>query len=245
MRDQKCDVAGAGTGCEGRMRLLLVEDSERLQELLSESLKSAGYLLDVVATVAELFSSVAAVNYDLLIIDLGLPDGDGLAAIRKLRAMGKSVPILIITARGSVDDRISGLDSGADDYLIKPFNHAELLARVRALLRRPSELQGPILRRGKTEFDQAKDEVRCSGRPVPLRLSERRLLAALMRRSGAVVAKSAIEGTLSQFSRELSPNAVEALVSRLRRALSETESGIAIETVRGVGYRLVEEEESR
>jgi DNA-binding response OmpR family regulator len=227
------------------MRLLLVEDSERLQELLSESLKSAGYLLDVVATVAELFSSVAAVNYDLLIIDLGLPDGDGLAAIRKLRAMGKSVPILIITARGSVDDRISGLDSGADDYLIKPFNHAELLARVRALLRRPSELQGPILRRGKTEFDQAKDEVRCSGRPVPLRLSERRLLAALMRRSGAVVAKSAIEGTLSQFSRELSPNAVEALVSRLRRALSETESGIAIETVRGVGYRLVEEEESR
>jgi DNA-binding response OmpR family regulator len=225
------------------VRLLLAEDSERLQELLSESLKNAGYMLDVVATAAELFSSVAATKYDLLIIDLGLPDGDGLGAIRDLRATGMSLPILIITARGSIDDRIVGLDSGADDYLIKPFNHAELLARIRALLRRPSELQGPVLRRGRTEFDQAKDEVRCSGRPMQLRLSERRLLAALMRRSGAVVVKSAIEGTLSQFSRDLSPNAVEALVSRLRKALSDAESGIVIETVRGVGYRLIEEDE--
>src|SRR4029077_8148794 len=157
----------------GKMRLLLVEDSERLQELLSESLKSAGYMLDVVATVADLFSSVAAASYDLLIIDLGLPDGDGLAAIRSLGASGISRPILIITARGSIDDRISGLDAGADDYLTKPFNHAELLARVRALLRRPSDLQGPLLRRGRTEFDQAKDEVRCSGHLVQLRLSER------------------------------------------------------------------------
>jgi DNA-binding response OmpR family regulator len=224
------------------VRLLLAEDSERLQELLSESLKQAGYMLDVVATAAELFSSVAATKYDLLIIDLGLPDGDGLSAIRDLRATGMSVPILIITARGSIDDRIVGLDSGADDYLIKPFNHAELLARIRALLRRPSELQGPVLRRGRTEFDQAKDEVRCSGRSIQLRLSERRLLAELMRRSGAVVAKSAIEGTLSQSSRDLSPNAVEALISRLRRALSDAGSGIVIETVRGVGYRLTEED---
>jgi two-component system, OmpR family, response regulator len=224
------------------VRLLLAEDSERLQELLSESLKQAGYMLDVVATAAELFSSVGATKYDLLIIDLGLPDGDGLSAIRDLRATGMSVPILIITARGSIDDRIVGLDSGADDYLIKPFNHAELLARIRALLRRPSELQGPVLRRGRTEFDQAKDEVRCSGRSIQLRLSERRLLAELMRRSGAVVAKSAIEGTLSQSSRDLSPNAVEALISRLRRALSDAGSGIVIETVRGVGYRLTEED---
>src|SRR5436190_4609494 len=226
----------------GKVRLLLAEDSERLQELLSESLKQAGYMLDVVATAAELFSSVAATKYDLLIIDLGLPDGDGLSAIRDLRATGMSVPILIITARGSIDDRIVGLDSGADDYLIKPVNHAELLARIRALLRRPSELQGPVLRRGRTEFDQAKDEVRCSGRSIQLRLSERRLLAELMRRSGAVVAKSAIEGTLSQSSRDLSPNAVEALISRLRRALSDAGSGIVIETVRGVGYRLTEED---
>jgi two-component system OmpR family response regulator len=224
------------------VRLLLAEDSERLQELLSESLKNAGYMLDVVATAAELLSSVAATKYDLLIIDLGLPDGDGLSAIRSLLATGVSLPILIVTARGSIDDRIMGLDSGADDYLTKPFNHAELLARVRALLRRPSELQGPVLRRGRTEFDREKDEVCCSGQLIQLRLSERRLLATLMRRSGAVVVKSAIEGTLSQFSRELSPNAVEALVSRLRKALSDADSGIVIETVRGVGYRLIEED---
>ena len=140
------------------MRLLLVEDSLRLQELLADPLRRAGYGLDAVGTVAELLGSVAAIQYDLI----------------------------IVTARGSIEDRVSGLDSGADDYLIKPFNHAELLARVRALLRRPTELQGPVLRFGKTELDEAKGEVSCSGTAIELRLSERRLLAVLMRRSGSV-----------------------------------------------------------
>ena len=110
------------------MRLLLVKDSLRLQELLADPLRRAGYGLDAVGTVAELLSSVAVVQYDLIIVDLGLPDGDGLTAIRSLRSMRHSTPILIITARGSVEDRVIGLDSGVDDYLIKPFNHAELLA---------------------------------------------------------------------------------------------------------------------
>lgn len=223
------------------MRLLLVEDSQRLQELLGDSLTSAGYRLDKAATVAELDSMIEAVNYDLLIVDLGLPDGDGLTAIRALRAKGVTTPILIITARGSIDDRVSGLDSGADDYLIKPFNHSELLARVRALLRRPSDLHGPILKRGSLEFDDAKGEVRSGGKLVELRLSERRLLGTLMRRSGTVVTKAAIEEGLSQFGRELSSNAVEALVSRVRKALAEAGSEVSIETVRGVGYRLVED----
>lgn len=148
------------------MRLLLLEDSKRLQELLSESLATAGYKLDVASTIAELFSMIEAINYDLLIVDLGLPDGDGLSAIKRLRARGTTAPILIITARGGVDDRVSGLDSGADDYLIKPFNHSELLARVRALLRRPADMHGPILRRGSLEFEEAKGEVRCGGKPV-------------------------------------------------------------------------------
>jgi DNA-binding response OmpR family regulator len=220
------------------MRLLLVEDSVRLQELLAEPLNRAGFGLDAVATTAELFGSVAAVQYDLLIIDLGLPDGDGLDAIRSLRAMGLSVPILIITARGTVEDRVGGLDSGADDYLIKPFNHAELLARVRALLRRPPEFLGPVLRAGKTEIDAATGEVRCSGKCIDLRLSERRLLAILMRRSGSVVPKAALEDALSEFGRELSANAVETLVSRVRKALGDVPSGITIETVRGLGYQL-------
>jgi DNA-binding response OmpR family regulator len=225
------------------MRLLLVEDSERLRDLLAHPLRAAGYGLDAVGSVAELFSSVACVQHDLIIIDLGLPDGDGLDAIRTLRAMGLVTPILIITARGSIDDRVSGLDSGADDYLIKPFNHAELLARVRALLRRPSELQGPVLRKGNIELDEATGQVRCGDKTIELRLSERRLLAVLLRRAGSVVPKSAIEEALSEFGRELTANAVEALVSRTRKALADAHSGIAIETVRGIGYLLKEENE--
>ena len=220
------------------MRLLLVKDSLRLQELLADPLRRAGYGLDAVGTVAELLSSVAVVQYDLIIVDLGLPDGDGLTAIRSLRSMRHSTPILIITARGSVEDRVIGLDSGVDDYLIKPFNHAELLAHVRTLLRRPSELQGPVLKFGGVELDEARGEVSCCGKPIELRLSERRLLAVLMRRGGSVVAKSTIEDALSEIGRELSANAVEVLVSRLRKALSEGSAGATIETVRGIGYRL-------
>ena len=161
-----------------------------------------------------------------------------MAAIRTLRSMGHSTPILIMTARGSIEDRVIGLDSGADDYLIKPFNHAELLARVRALLRRPLELQGPVLKFGGVELDEARGEVSCSGKPIELRLSERRLLAVLMRRSGRVVPKSVLEDALSEIGREISINGIEVLVSRARKALVEQSTGVTIEVVRGTGYRL-------
>ena len=224
------------------MRVLLVEDNERLRELLSEALKSADYVVDGVATVRELLNSVATANYDLLIVDLGLPDEEGLNAIRTLRSTGFSRPILIITARGSIDDRVTGLDSGADDYLIKPFHHAELLARVRALLRRPYDFQGTVLRFGNIELDQATLEVRCLGRLIELPLGQQRLLATLMRGHGRLIPKSSIEEALSAFDRDISTNALEALLSRLRKALSEIDSGIVIQTVRGVGYRLTEQE---
>jgi two-component system, OmpR family, response regulator len=220
------------------MHILLVEDNLRLQELIEQALRDAGYRVDLATTVAELLAAAASVPYDLLIVDLMLPDGDGLDAIRTLRARRSSVPILIMTARGSIDDRVRGLDAGADDYLIKPIHQAELLAHVRALLRRPAEVMGPILRTGNTEFDEAMAEVRCSGKPVRLRLRERRLLALLMRRSGFLVSKNMIEEALSEFGREISANAIEALISRIRRALSDARSGVIIETVRGVGYRL-------
>ena len=220
------------------MHILLVEDNLRLQELIEQALRDAGYRVDLATTVAELLAAAASVQYDLLIVDLMLPDGDGLDAIRALRARRSSVPILIMTARGSIDDRVRGLDAGADDYLIKPIHQAELLAHVRALLRRPSEVMGPILRTGNTEFDEAMAEVRCSGKPVRLRLRERRLLALLMRRSGFLVSKNMIEEALSEFGREMSANAIEALISRIRRSLSDARSDVVIETVRGVGYRL-------
>ena len=223
------------------MRVLLVEDSDRLQQLLAESLRSSGYSVDLVGTAAQFRTNATAIKYDLIVLDLGLPDEDGLIAIKTLRSHGLTTPILIITARGSIEERVTGLDSGADDYLTKPFNHGELLARARALLRRPLQVLSPSLREGNTEIDEAKSEVRCSGRTVDLRLSERRLLALLMRRAGRVVAKSAIEEALSEFDRELTANAIEALVSRLRKALNNNDSGIAIDTVRGVGYRLREE----
>jgi len=223
---------------DSKMHILLVEDNLRLQELIEQALRGAGYRVDLATTVAELLTAAAAVAYDLLIVDLMLPDGDGLDAIRTLRAQRFSVPILIMTARGSIDDRVRGLDAGADDYLIKPIHQAELLAHVRALLRRPAEVMGPILRIGNTEFDEAMAEVRCSGKPVRLRLRERRLLALLMRRSGFLVSKNMIEEALSEFGREMSANAIEALISRIRRALSDARSDVVIETVRGVGYRL-------
>ncbi len=220
------------------MRLLLVEDNPRLQSLLSEALNAAGFGVDVVGTVAEFEISAATSKYELMIVDLGLPDGDGLAAIRKLRSEGHSTPILVVTARGTIDERVTGLDAGADDYMTKPFNNAEFLARVRALLRRPADVVGPLIEIGNTSVNAVNLEVRCQGQPVDLRFSERRLLLLLMRRPGALVPKSTLETSLSEFGRDVTANAVEALVSRTRRTLSEAGSDIQIETVRGIGYTL-------
>jgi DNA-binding response OmpR family regulator len=220
------------------VQLLIVEDNLRLQQLLADALRRASYEVDTVATVAELLNSIAVAQYELIIVDLGLPDGDGLGAIRTLRSMGHATPVLIMTARASIGDRVSGLDSGADDYLIKPFNDAELLARVRALLRRPSELQGPTLKFGGLELDEVRGEVSCSGKPIELRLSQRRLLAVLMRRGGRIVPKSNLEDALSESARELSTNGLEVLVSRTRKTLVERSTGVTIEVVRGTGYRL-------
>ncbi len=220
------------------MRLLLCEDNPRLQSLLGETLNAAGYGIDAVGTVADLHSSAAATQYDVIVIDLGLPDGDGLAAIRALRAGGLATPILIITARGSIDERVAGLDAGADDYLTKPFNNSEFLARVRALLRRPADVIGPMIKVGNTTATVANLEVLCNDKPVDLRLSERRLLLLLMRRAGNLVPKSVLESSLSEFGRDVSANAVEALVSRARKTLGDAGSDIQIETVRGVGYTL-------
>jgi DNA-binding response OmpR family regulator len=223
------------------MRLLLLEDSARLRELLGETLRDAGYSLDVVATAKEFLKSIDGVNYDLLIIDLGLPDGDGLDIIKALRSGGTAVPILVVTARSSVHDRIAGLDLGADDYLVKPFNHSELLARVRALLRRPVTLAGPEFHIGQLSFREATGEVICGSAPLRLRPSEIRLFSLLLRNASTVVTKAAIEQTLSEFGKEITPNAVEVLVSRLRKALNEANTGVSLVTVRGSGYLLKED----
>lgn len=222
------------------MRLLLVEDSVRLRDLLAERVRGAGWRLDAVGSVGAAGDAMRSVLYDLILIDLGLPDGDGKSLIRSFRAQGSPVPILVLTARGSIDDRVEALDCGADDYLVKPFNHVELLARCRALLRRSGPHRSERIEVGRLDFDPASGSVRVGGDIVPVSPRERSLLELLLRHADRVVPKERIEVALSAFGEEISTNAVELAISRLRRRLDAVDPGITIETVRGAGYLLRE-----
>ena len=222
------------------MRLLLVEDNVRLRESIGESLRRGGYRLDGVGSGAEFRAAWRQIAYDLVIVDLTLPDGDGLDLIRELRAARCATPVMVITARTAIDERVTGLDSGADDYLVKPFHQAELLARVRAVLRRPHDIRAETIQAGQLVLHEATGDVCANGQMLELRPRERHLLAVLLRRAGATVPKTAIEAALSEFDRELSANAIEVLMCRLRKALGEKQTGVVIETVRGIGYALKE-----
>ncbi|MCW6512811.1 response regulator transcription factor [Lichenifustis flavocetrariae] len=223
------------------MRLLLAEDSARLRDLLMERIRGVGWMLDTVGTIAAAVEASRSILYDLILIDLGLPDGDGKSLIKSLRAQGSSVPILVLTARGSIDDRVEALDCGADDFLMKPFNHVEFLARCRALLRRSGPHRAECIEFGRLEFDPASGSVRVGGDIVPVSPRERSLLELLLRHADRVVPKERIEIALSAFGEEISTNAVELAISRLRRRLDPTHPGITIETVRGAGYLLRED----
>ncbi|MBM7048991.1 MULTISPECIES: response regulator transcription factor [Rhizobium] len=222
------------------MRILLVEDNARLRELVSEAIHEAGWRIDALATAEEGRLALASASYDLLLLDLGLPDEDGLSLLKSLRIQKFQLPVLILTARGAIDERIAGLDAGADDYLAKPFNNGELIARVRALMRSAPSTVMPILEFASLEFELASRQVRCNNREVPLMPSEKALLELLMRDGGKVVSKRRIENAVSEFGDERSANAIELAVSRLRKKLEAQPAGVRIETVRGVGYMLRE-----
>ncbi|SHO67500.1 two-component system, OmpR family, response regulator TctD [Pseudoxanthobacter soli DSM 19599] len=222
------------------MRLLLIEDSARLRELVTETVREAGWRIDAFGSAAEGRLALDAAAFDLVLLDLGLPDEDGLDLLRGIRKGGCQMPVLVLTARGAVDERIAGLDAGADDYLVKPFNNGELLARIRALLRRAPSVAMPVLEFAGLRFDVQAMAARCGDEDLPLAPSERSLLELLMRNGGKVVPKRRIEGMLSEFGDEKSANAVELAVSRLRRKLEGRPTGTAIETIRGVGYLLRE-----
>jgi DNA-binding response OmpR family regulator len=219
------------------MRLLIGEHNGQLQNVAVNALRSAGFGVDIAKTAAELRSVVADVNYELMILNASLFGGEGTSSemVRALRQDGLRVPILVISGNVAVDQCVKILDSGADDCLAKPFNNRELLARVRALLRRTPGIPKSVLRVGNIEADEA--EVRCSGKPVDLRLKERRLLTILLRQHGRVVPKEMLASALSDG--DVSLNAIEALVSRVRARLRAVQSGIIISTVYGIGYRLV------
>lgn len=222
------------------MRILLVEDSARLRELVSEAIREAGWRIDALTTAEEGRLALVAASYDLLLLDLGLPDEDGLSLLKSLRTEKFQLPVLILTARAAIDERIAGLDAGADDYLTKPFNNGELIARVRALMRRAPSTVMPTLEFAGLEFDLASRQVRCDNVDLPLMPSEKALLELLMRDGGKVVSKRRIENAVSEFGDERSANAIELAVSRLRKKLEGQPAGVKIETVRGVGYMLRE-----
>lgn len=222
------------------MRILLVEDSARLRELVSETVRDAGWKIDAFATAELGRSALADRDYDLILLDLGLPDEDGIDVLKSLRAAKMQTPVLVLTARGAIDERIVGLDAGADDYLAKPFHNGELIARIRALMRRAPVTLMPVLEYGSLQMDVASRRVMCSGAEIALAPSEKGLLELLMRNGGKVVAKSRIEHAFSEFGDERSSNAVELAVSRLRKKLDGHPTGMSIETIRGVGYMMRE-----
>jgi DNA-binding response OmpR family regulator len=220
------------------MRLLLVEDTERLRELLTDAVHGAGWRIDAFGCLADAQEAIATSTYDLLLIDLGMPDGDGIDLIRAIRRDGVKTPVLVLTARGAIDDRIVGLDAGADDYLVKPFNHREFLARCRALLRRAPATIMPTLSAGQLVFDCATGLARCDGVELSLAPRERTVLEILLRDFGRVVPKRKLEHGLSEFDDEISANAIEQSVSRLRKKLEAHATKTSLETVRGIGYLL-------
>ncbi len=222
------------------MRLLVIEDETRLVEVLQSALGRAGFVVDAVETAADAREALAHVAYDAAILDLGLPDGDGLEILAEARRAGRNIPALILTARDTVEDRVRGLDAGADDYLIKPFAMTELIARTKALLRRPGLALGTTLEAGNVVFDTIGRDVHVGAANLQLPRQELAILEHLMRRLGRVVPKAVLEEKLYGIDDELASNAIPVHVHHLRRKLAERGATSEIHTVRGIGYLLTE-----
>jgi DNA-binding response OmpR family regulator len=222
------------------VRLLVVEDEVRIAEVLRTSLGKAGFAVDSVASCGDAQAALEVGAYDAMILDLGLPDGDGLALLARLRSRGDQTPILILTARDAIEDRVSGLDAGADDYLVKPFAMTELIARTKALLRRPGGALGTTLKAGNVSFDTIGRDVMIGSVPLPLLRRESAILEHLMRRLGRVVPKLVLEEKLYGIDDELESNAIPVHIHHLRRKLVDAGAAAEIHTVRGLGYLLTE-----
>lgn len=221
------------------MRLLVVEDEARIAEIVRAALLRDGFAVDVLGLCADAREALATTSYDAAILDLGLPDGDGLRLLKELRGKGNSLPVLVLTARDAVEHRVVGLDAGADDYLIKPFAMAELIARTKALLRRPGGALGATLKSGNLVLDTIGRDVRVDDKGLVLTRREIAILEHLMRRAGRVVPKAVLEEKLYGLDDELESNAIPVHVHHLRRKLIDHGATVEIHTVRGVGYLLV------
>src|SRR6266481_6954298 len=223
------------------MRLLIVEDNEQLAALLNEAFATTGFDVDILGTAAEARAALTTTRYAALVLDLGLPDEDGLSVLRELRQRKDPLPVLVLTARGGLQDRVTGLRSGADDYLVKPFAFEELLARLEALLRRPGQLLGRSLQIANLAFDTESHQAFIDDKPQVLSARETAVLELLMRRKDRVVSKKLVEDHIFGLSSDVASNAVEVYIHRLRKQLSERGAKVQIHTIRGVGYLISEE----
>jgi DNA-binding response OmpR family regulator len=222
------------------MRLLVVEDNEKMAALLARLLADNGFTVDCVGTVEEAEAAIDTATYDAILLDLGLPDGDGGALLRHLRRSGQMIPVLVATARDTVTQRVSTLNEGADDYLVKPFHPEELVARIRALLRRPQEMAATVLTAGNLTLDTTAMMLTVDGTPVELSRRELSVLGALLRCQGRLLPRQRLEETVYSFNDEVTPNAIEAAVSRLRKRLDHAGATVTVTAMRGLGYVLSE-----
>ncbi|WP_026793158.1 response regulator transcription factor [Pleomorphomonas oryzae] len=218
------------------MRLLLVEDEPQMADALATALHRYDIIVDHAPTLAYAQEAVAQNLHDIVLLDLQLPDGDGLSFLTHLRGTGDTTPVIVLTARGSIEDRVNGLDVGADDYLTKPFAVEELLARVRAIMRRPAKVVPMVARVGRLEFSLDNREARIDGTLLDLPRRELLVLETLVRRQGRTVLRSVLEEAVYTFDDEIQSNALDSHISRLRRKLTEAEADVEIHGIRGVGY---------
>ncbi|MCE6953159.1 response regulator transcription factor [Cereibacter sphaeroides] len=216
------------------MRILLVEDDEVLGNAVADHVADEGHTIDRARRLAEAADALAVAAYDLILLDLMLPDGLGIPFLRGRRARGDATPVMILTALDQITERIDGLNAGADDYLVKPFDLAELSARIGSVARRYSGNPNPLVRVGPFEVDLAARSIRRNGKPIPLTAREWVLFEAFLSRPNQVLSKAQLEERLWSFDAEVESNAIEVYVSRLRRKLDHS----VIETVRGLGYKL-------
>jgi DNA-binding response OmpR family regulator len=220
------------------MRMLIVEDDAPLAGVLRQGLEPIGLAIDIAGGVREAEDCLAAAEFDILILDVGLPDGDGLGLLRALRRRGATVPVLVLTARDAPAEKVTGLDTGADDYLVKPFHLPELASRVRALLRRPGLEVLLCLDKGNVRLDPASRQVMVGGQLAPLTHRETSLLELLMRGHDRVLTRDQIEAGLYDFGTTIGSNAVDVLVYRLRHKLQHLGATANVHTLRGIGYML-------
>jgi DNA-binding response OmpR family regulator len=216
------------------MHVLLVEDDNLVASGIQTGLEVAGFAVDRVATKAAADAARATLDTDLVVLDIGLPDGDGLELLQRWRAAGHREPVLILTARDAVSDRVAGLSAGGDDYLLKPFDLDELIARVNALLRRSAGFAAPVIEHGHVRFDPASRQVWRDGQPVTLTRRETALLERLLYARTAVLSVEQLKDSLYGFDADIEGNAVNVHIHNLRRKLGRH----IVETIRGVGYRL-------